>query len=136
TAGYQGQAAVGGNAAGGFVVAWVSGTYPDQDIFARRFDGAGAAIGAEFRVNTNTIGAQKGPAVAMNPAGDFVVIWASYQATHQIVGQRYGSSGAALGGEFRVDSVPYNAFYPRVAFDSAGNFIVVWNLGFVSQVIP
>jgi hypothetical protein len=133
--GYQGQAAVGGNASGGFVVAWVGGNYPDQDIFARRFDGAGAPIGGEFRVNSNTIGVQNAPAVAVNPAGGFVVIWASYQATHQIVGQRYGSSGAPLGGEFRVDTIPYNSFYPRVAFDSAGNFIVVWNLNFVSQVI-
>jgi hypothetical protein len=130
--GYQGQTAVGGNAAGGFVVAWTRQSFPGGDIFARRFTGAGD--GGEFRVNTYTTGSQYRPAVAMSPSGAFVVVWDSYQEIHQIIGQRYSISGTPLGGEFIVDTAPYGAFYPRVAYESNGDFVVVWSVRVSSSI--
>ncbi len=46
-------------------------------VFARRFDAAGIAQGAEFQVNVYTTDNQFGPAVGMDGDGDFVVAWDS-----------------------------------------------------------
>jgi hypothetical protein len=80
----------------GFVIAWLSS---DQDggadgVFARRFDAAGAPLGAEFQVTTYTTGNQINPAVAMNKTGDTVVTWQSSGQdgdSHGIFAQRYGT---------------------------------------------
>jgi hypothetical protein len=57
------------------------------------------------------------------------VVWVSVvQGTSQILGQRFASSGAPLGGEFRVSpSTPAYPLHPSVASDAAGNFVVVFN---------
>jgi hypothetical protein len=61
---------------GDFVVAW-TGSHDGSNlgVFGQRFDSAGARIGVEFQVNTYTGGSQAGPAVAIEPASDFVVVW-------------------------------------------------------------
>jgi len=69
--------AVGARASGGFVV---SGHANDGDyfgVFGRRYDSAGNALGAAFQVNTFTTGYQANSQVAVDTAGDFVVVWAS-----------------------------------------------------------
>jgi serralysin len=42
-------------------------------IFARRYDSGRALAGAEFQVDTTTLGEQFLPAVAVHAGGDFVV---------------------------------------------------------------
>jgi hypothetical protein len=92
-------------------------------------------LGSEFLVNTYTIGTQGVARVASEDGGDFVVVWAGSPAypsgfgyfTH-IHGQRFASSGSALGSEFQIST--YTALAdPRghaVASDSDGDFVVVW----------
>ena len=48
---------------------------PIYQLYAQRFNAAGAKVGSEFRVNTTTAGDQKNSAVAMDAAGDFVISW-------------------------------------------------------------
>src|SRR5262245_45582007 len=91
---------------------------------------AQARLGAEFQVNSFTTSYQFYPAVAIDPAGNFVVVWQSYLqdgSSFGIFGQRFASSGAAIGGEFQVNTYTGNyQTVPRVATGSAGNFVVVW----------
>jgi hypothetical protein len=116
---------------GDFVVAWES---YDQDgrrsgIYAQRYDAAGIAKGAEFRVNTYTPNNQVYPAVAMDSVGDFVVAWRSPQdgSGYGVYAQRYSATGAPQGTEFRVNSTTLGEQYrPAVAMDAAGNFVVTW----------
>src|SRR5687767_7471734 len=65
------------------------------------------AQGPEFRVNTSTTGRQGTAAVSADADGDFVVVWDSPgqdgTPTYGIFGQRYQSSGAPLGAEFRIN---------------------------------
>jgi hypothetical protein len=68
--------------------------------------------------------------VTSDASGNFVVIW---QSTNQdgsdrgVFGQRYASTGAPLGPEFRVNTYTTSyQFNPAVASDSSGNFVVVW----------
>ena len=62
---------------GDFVVVWQDvvqdGGY--DGIFARRFSSAGQPLTLELAINGATVGPQRGPAVAMDGDGDFVVSW-------------------------------------------------------------
>jgi hypothetical protein len=117
--------------AGNFVVVWSgAGAGDGEGVFARRYDSAGTAQGSEFRVNTYTTGVQGNPAVATDATGSFVVVWdgAGSGDTLGVFAQRYSSSGATLGGEFRVNTYTTGAqSAPAVVIDpSSGNFVVVW----------
>jgi hypothetical protein len=87
-------------------------------------------VGPEFRVNTYTANSESTPAIAVDPAGNFVVVWQSegqYVNDTGIFGQRFASSGVPLGPEFRVNTyTPFDQVFPKVAADSGGNFVVVW----------
>jgi hypothetical protein len=120
------------DAGGNFVVVWTSQTQDGDDAgaFARRYDATGAALGGEFRVNTYTTSSQSAAAVAGDAGGNFVVVWMSYAPDGDgfgIFGQRYDATGAARGGEFRVNTYTTNAqTAPAVAVDPVGNFVVIW----------
>jgi hypothetical protein len=121
---------VASDASGNFVVVWHSQDGSSLGIFGQRYANSGAPLGSEFRVNTFTTGGQGTPAIAADAAGNFVVIWASYDgASYGVFGQRYASSGAPLGTEFRVNTYTTgNQAIERrpIAADSSGNFVIVW----------
>ena len=77
-----------------------------QGVFGQRYASSGAPLGGEFRVNTYTTNSQYGPSVAGDAAGNFVVAWKSCRTAvaYGVFGQRYASSGAPLGPEFRVNT--------------------------------
>ena len=63
----------------GFVVVW-RGAYPPHDfeaVVARRFDAGGTPLGGDFQVNTYTTECQSESSVAMDDAGNFVIVWSS-----------------------------------------------------------
>jgi hypothetical protein len=120
------------DAGANFVVVWQGFTQDGSSlgIFGQRYDAAGAPQGDEFRVNTYTTQAQSFPAVAMDPDGNFVVVWSSYEQDGNswgIFGQRYDAAGVRRGTEFRVNTYTTSAQnVPAVAIDAAGNFVVAW----------
>ncbi len=58
-----------------------------------------AVLGPQLQINTYTTSAQRNPAVASDAAGNFVVVWESYQdGSYQgIFGQRYDVFGTPQG---------------------------------------
>ena len=130
TTGIQRHGAVALDAAGGFVAAWTSNTSDGSGfgIVGRRFDSAGQPAGPELRVNTYTPGDQVAPAIAADRDGNFVVVWSGPDGSARgVFGRRFHSSGAPLGGEFRVNGATAGYQDPGgVASDAAGNFIVAW----------
>jgi len=79
TAGDQKEPAVAIDGSGKFTIVWES---KNQDgdksgIYGQRYDVNGVAEGMEFLVNSATANDQKSPALAMDPSGDFVVLWDS-----------------------------------------------------------
>jgi hypothetical protein len=117
---------------GNFVVVWMSYGQDGSNsgVFGQRYASSGAALGPEFQVNTYTTSDQNRPAVASDSSGNFVVVWQSDTqdgAFSGIFGQRYGSSGAPLGPEFRVNTYTTSfQDFPSVAADASVNFVVVW----------
>ncbi|MFL5327544.1 MAG: DUF4347 domain-containing protein [Gemmataceae bacterium] len=116
-----------------FVVVWTSDGNLDgnaRGVFGQLYDWNGNPIGTEFGVNTFIAGDQNRPAVAMDYAGNFVVVWVSNNqdgSGHGIYAQRYGSSGVPVGTEFLVNvTTAGQQDVAAVAMDGNGNFVVTW----------
>ena len=128
---------------GGFVIAWraqTSGTSGDGSstgITAQRFDASGVAQGGEFDVNTAFLSSQFEPKLAAVNAGPnsggFVAVWTSDAAAPSgdgsgqgIYAQRFSSTGALVGTEFRVNTtVAGNQNSPVVAVLTDGSFLML-----------
>ena len=135
TTGGQFGASVAADSSGRFVVVWTSQDGSSAGIFGQRYDSAGAPVGPEFRVNTYA-GFQYLPAVASDPSGNFVVVWNGSDGSYSgVFAQRFDSSGAPLGSEFRVNSyTTEQQRFPSLAVGGTGDFVVVWDGLFETDV--
>jgi len=88
----------------------------------------GPPMGPELQVNTYTTGFQSFSSVAMDGAGDFVVVWDSYDGAGYVISARpFDALGNPLTGEFPVNSYTTdNQYNSWVAADRNGDFVVVW----------
>src|SRR5436305_4313396 len=91
------------------------------------------ASGSAFRINTQTLGNQEGPDVAVLSTGGFVVVWEDHNeplTNANIKGQIYAASGAKFAGEFLVNTqTTGNQVFPAVTGLSSGRFVVTWTDG-------
>jgi hypothetical protein len=116
----------------GFAVAWESLGQDGSDlgVFARRFDGAGTALGDEFQVNTYTSGDQHEASICSGGDGGFILVWednAQDGSLEGVFGQRFDGAGLPSGGEFQVSMATMAAqSAPAVCCDAAGGFVVAW----------
>jgi hypothetical protein len=124
---------------GNTVAVWKQDTGSGEisSVYGLRFDSAGAQIGSLFQVNTYTPDPSDNPDVACAEGGEFVVVWqsGSYSSgpdgdDRGIFAQRFTSSAALLGSEFRVNSFTQSfQTDPAVTVDGDGAFVVVWESG-------
>jgi len=89
------------------------------------------SLGPEFQVNTYTTYGQGRPAVAVDSAGNFVLVWASDGqdgSSTGIFARKYSASATPLGSsEFRVNAYTTGQqSVPSVASDPTGHLVVVW----------
>ena len=129
--------AVGGFAAGGFVVVWESrNQWPDQSatgIFFQRFEADASHIGGETPVNSYTIGFQSDPVVTVLENDSFFIAWESDTADPDgstgIYGRVFDADGENPGAE-----VPLNCLFvdgeqlnPSVDARADGtSFVATW----------
>ena len=131
TPGSQLAPAVAMDAAGNFVVIWLSDPgNGDRDIRVRRYDSAGNPLIDGTLVNSFTLGNQADPAVDMNAAGSFVVTWHSNGQDgddYGVFARRFASSGVALATEFQVNLTTIGRQdLPAVGLDDQGDFVIAW----------
>ena len=106
-------------------------TDTDQDGMGDACSGGLVPVGADFQVNTyTTLDQGSSQVMAADAAGNFVVVWsgAGQGDAYGIFAQRFDSTGARQGSEFKVNS--YTRGYqdnPRVAKAAGGDFLVVWD---------
>jgi hypothetical protein len=129
-------AAAAAAADGSFVVVWASdrqagpalpGSGSRFDLFARRFDAAGAPLTGEIQVSAFTTTGHNRPAVASDAAGNFVVVWRdSMSGAGGIYGRRFSAAGEPLAGIFPV-TVERVFANPSIAVAPSGAFVVAWD---------
>ena len=133
TAGNQSEPVVTSLADGGFVVAWSSLSQDGSGlgVYAQRYSATGAKAGGEFLVNTTTFNSQFQPKIASLADGGFVVTWSSFEqdgSGEGVFGQRYTAAGAALGGEFRLNTTTFHdQMLSSAAGLTDGGFVVTWS---------
>lgn len=117
---------------GGVIVAWErpDGAGVWTDVFFRRLASDLTPLGPAIRANRSTARDQARPAVAVDAAGNFLVVWQSRGQDGDgwgVYGRRFDARGESLGGEFRVnDVVEGDQSLPRAWSDPQGNLIVFW----------
>ena len=131
TANFQSNPSVAALANGGYVVSWMSAGQDGNGsgIYSQRYAANGTAEGVEVRVNTVTLNDQFFPSVAALVNGGYVVSWESGQdgSGYGVFAQRYDAGGAAVGGEFRVNTITLNdQLFPSVAALANGGYVVCW----------
>jgi FG-GAP-like repeat len=117
--------------AGNYVIAWQTADGFQSDIVARVFNANGSARTGELAVNTFTPANQRGPAVATDLAGNFVVAWDSFgqegNPSEGIFARVFSAQGVPLGTEFQVNGSPnFRQTSASVDRDANGNFLVTW----------
>jgi hypothetical protein len=120
------------DADGDFVVVWQDNRNNNYDIYAQKYDFTGTPSGSNFKVNDDPgFSSQTSPAVTMNPSGEFVAVWLDNRdRDFSIYGQRYLSSGEAMGSNFKITSFQMSKidlFPPGVAINPKGDFVVTWS---------
>jgi hypothetical protein len=114
--------AVAADAAGDFIVAWISNEQAGgtTGIYAQPFDSTGRAVGPQLHVNTTTAGNAQAPAVAMASDGRFLVTWQADGADGSswgILARAYAANGTPLSGEVLVNLTTAGAQHsPAVAW--------------------
>src|SRR5436853_2827227 len=128
---------------GGFIVVWQSSD-PSADgsgyaIRAQRYNAQGVAVGPETAINNSTAGDQNWPQIAILASGGYVVTWDTSDITQDgsgfaIKARLFDSSGAPVGGEFRVNTQAVaDQKQPNVVALSDGGFLIAWQTSDTAQ---
>jgi len=114
----------------GIVLVWEDERSDAGDIFAQLLDSSCVPQDTNFKVNDDTNGfSQMRSDIASNAEGYFVVVWQDKrQGNYDIYAQRYDPFGTCQGSNFKVNDDPTSSLqnFPKVASDSSGSFVVVW----------
>ncbi len=125
---------------GNYVIVWQdNGRDGDNSsgIYGQLYGPTGTAIGGEFTVSGAVL-AQTAPAVSMDAAGNFVVVWNTQEIdagnNNAIItslrGRRYDATGNPLAAEFVIATNVLSNVTPDVDVNHAtGDFVVVWQIG-------
>ena len=113
---------------GGFVATWIGVGTGGLGVRARRFGQDGTAAGDEFLVDGTASGDLGAPKATALKGGGFVLTWTSPGADGpDIFAQRFAANGAAVNGEFRVNTVVAgDQIRPAVTELADGGFLVTW----------
>ena len=126
-AGDQDDVAAGMDSSGDFVVAWEDSAAGNNDVKAQRYNSSGTAQSSAITVASGT-GAQENPAVAMDSYGSFIIAWEDDAGgDDDVKGQRYNSSGTALGSTFTANNTTTNnQTSATAAVDDNGGSAIGW----------
>ncbi|HEX6899834.1 MAG TPA: hypothetical protein VF789_08975 [Thermoanaerobaculia bacterium] len=122
---------VAGSPNGSFAAVWV-----DQNRIVGRHFKSRSDPGTSLRISPSGDRIHRGPSVAMDAAGNFVVVWyedSLFSLDQRLFVRRFGADGLPLGDPVRVDETLIGPAhyqsngYPRVAIHSDGSLLVTWD---------
>ncbi len=114
---------------GNFVIVWEDRRNGNGqiDIYYQRYNSIGTAQGVNIKANDDAGTAyQRWPSISMDGSGNFVIVWHDERNGSDIYYQRYNSIGTAQGVNTKVNDDAGTQYYPSIAMDGGGNFVIVW----------
>jgi hypothetical protein len=128
-AGAQTTPTVAADGSGNFVVVWRTESMGADVLKGRRISSLGQPLTTEFNVSEPRLFDAIDPAVASDPAGNFVVVWASFDGVgDEIFVRRFSAAGIPQGSGAPANSsiarIPRRS--AKVGVDGKGEFVVTW----------
>jgi hypothetical protein len=118
---------------GDWVLVWFGiqpGTYDIYNVYGQRYAVNGSALGAEFQINTNTIGGTSTLEIANFMSGDWLVVWGiedvEDSSNFSFNAQRYAVDGNKLGSEFQLNINPGGSTQMVLTSLVSGGWVVAW----------
>ena len=112
------------------IIVWESIDFPeegDRMICGQMFDNAGIRIGDEFIIS-DVQSPSRYPDAAMDPNGNFAVVWMVDKSTDSIMTRLYYADGSAKTEPFKVNSIGFKSVtQPAIVMNAAGGFVVTWD---------
>jgi hypothetical protein len=130
--GNQGVPGVAARPDGGFVVAWADFREGNYDIYAQRVGRDRTLVGANFRVNGDSVSShQRVSSIAMDAGARFIVAWEDERDPDIDVYCRvYGSQGHERGPSLKLNDDPgAGSQYYTAAAAGRDRFLVTWTDG-------
>lgn len=113
------------NARGEALAVWAQASGGRTDVAANLFT-KGVGWGGPVLVNTTTAGDARPPALASDGAGTAIVVWTQSDGVHDHVWARHWSDSGWSDPELLETDAVADARDARVAMDSRGNALVLW----------
>ncbi len=118
----------------GFVVAWIdrrAGSSDPGEVYAQRFDAAGASVGGNVRVNDDVIGRDQRAVRAFPAPGAAYLIWEDLRDNlgldSNVEAARVPYDGSPPGANFRVNVLPpARQGTPDGAWDGRDAILAIW----------
>jgi len=113
---------------GAFAVVWESERLEIDTtvVSCQLFDVNGLTIGEEFDVNAPAD--CRYPDVAMDPNGNFAIVWMQDKSSNSIIGRLYDADGTPKTESFEVSTINFSSVTrPAIAMDANGYFVVTWD---------
>ncbi len=104
-----------------------------SDVYGRRFDGSGSAVGDTFRINPSA-GAGWNPTAAMDSAGNLAAAWTTSKG--QVYCRVLNPAGAEKVAAFRVDTGSRLKSDIVIAMTDQGAFMVAWRATYSGNSAP
>lgn len=118
------------NQSGDCIIVWESVDFPEEGnrtICGRLFGGTDMEFDNEFIISEE-ISPCRYPDVAMDPNGNFIVVWLVDKSSNSVMARLYDPNGLSKTESFEVNTVSFKSItQPTVAVDEAGCVIVTWD---------
>lgn len=124
------------NPDGNFLVAWQSNFVGEgqfgSEVRVQQFRPDGSRLGQEFPVSSDDLGYKGNTDIAVNPEGDFTVIWSDspdvLPECHSLESRRVFSNGSFAGAPRELVELSNTCKYsPKIKHESNGGFVIVWS---------
>ncbi|MFO7891311.1 MAG: T9SS type A sorting domain-containing protein [bacterium] len=114
----------------GFMITWEACSY-HTEIYAKRFDSYGHALGTTLRVSVGYEEYYKSnPKICINRDGYFIIAWEDGRNFADIYAKIYDKNGQSLGSDFRISNQLWGSWQdmPEIGADNNGNFLIAWDV--------
>jgi hypothetical protein len=116
------------DAAGNALAVWYQSDGTRYNIYSNRYTASTGLWGTVALIETDNAAGAYHPQVAIDAAGNAVVVWRQSDGTRYNIWSNRYTAGSGWGTAALIETGDAgDAYYPQVAIDAAGNAVAVWH---------